>query len=110
VQSQERTTVSTVNTNKTTTVPTVTAVVSQIDKYPQYKPKTYVKPCNDEIDYLIETCKDLTQSSGRDMSGWYAKSIRQIGSERFRELASLARADGKNPPKYFSWLIKRELQ
>jgi len=106
VQNQETTAVSAVKTRTTTAV---SAVLNQVDKYPQYKPKVITKPSNDEIDYLIETCKDLTQAGGRNMSGWYASAIRNIGAERFRELASLARADGKNPPRYFSWLIKREL-
>jgi len=37
---------------------------------------------------------------------WYAKQARLLGLDRFRILAAIARQEGKDPAKYFSWLIK----
>lgn len=44
-----------------------------------------------------------------DFYKWYCKAWYKIGRERFHQLASQARADGKNPAKLFSSLVKKEL-
>lgn len=58
-----------------------------------------------QIDYLIKEHSDLT-SSGKSMDAFYAKWIRSNGADKFVELASRARQEGKVPCKYFSWLLK----
>ena len=62
---------------------------------------------NKLIDQVISDYIDLT-GGGKDMKGWYATAIRRLGVDRFCQLASIARAEGKNPARYFSWLLKRE--
>jgi hypothetical protein len=37
---------------------------------------------------------------------WYVTKIKSLGVERFRQLASIAKADGRNSKTYFSWLLK----
>lgn len=64
-------------------------------------------PADAIIDAIITDTRDLT-GSGKQMDAWYAKTIRVIGAAKFQQLAGMARADGKNPPRYFSWLLKRE--
>ena len=44
-----------------------------------------------------------------DFYKWYCKAWYRIGRERFHQLASQARADGKDPAKLFSSLVKKEL-
>ncbi len=63
---------------------------------------------NKEIDYLIQEYSDLT-SGGKSMDGWYATQIRRVGVDKFCRLAGIARQDGKNPARYFSWLLKNEV-
>ena len=40
---------------------------------------------------------------------WYCKAWYKIGEQRFHELYRIAKADGKQPAKLFSMLIKKEL-
>ncbi len=40
---------------------------------------------------------------------WYCKAWYDIGREKFHQLASQARVDGKDPARLFSSLIKKEL-
>lgn len=40
------------------------------------------------------------------MNGWYATKIRQLGVDKFVQLAKTAEQEGKNPARYFSWLLK----
>lgn len=44
-----------------------------------------------------------------DFYKWYCKAWYVIGRERFHQLAAQARADGKDPARLFSSLIKKEL-
>lgn len=57
---------------------------------------------------LITDYADLT-STGKDMTAWYRSVIRRVGAEKFCRLASIARVDGIDKPRYFSWLLKREM-
>lgn len=68
--------------------------------------ETAVRPVdNKQIDYLIEEFGDLT-GSGKSMNGFYAETIRRLGVNRWVALAKTAQQEGKNPPRYFSWLLK----
>lgn len=68
---------------------------------------TAVQLNNKVIDKIISDYSDLT-GGGKDMSGWYASMLRKLGASRFTQLAGVARADGKDPARYFSWLLKQE--
>lgn len=58
------------------------------------------------IDLLLKENHNLIC---QEFKGWYAKVIKSIGSERFTILAKTAEQEGKNPARYFSYLLKREL-
>lgn len=57
-----------------------------------------------EADALFEQFADLVNDRFRS---WYCHKFYQLGGRRVVELASLARADGKNSQKYFSYLLKK---
>ena len=70
---------------------------------------TKIKPIAIEdkhIDLLINENNDILCL---DFKAWYCKCIKLIGADKFVQLASQARNEGKNKPKYFSWLLKREI-
>ena len=54
-------------------------------------------------DYLYKELGDLVNPTFKP---WYMKQFYRIGKTKVLELASQARADGKNPPKLFSLLLK----
>lgn len=58
------------------------------------------------IDLLISENNDILCL---DFKAWYCKCIKLIGADKFVQLASQARSEGKDKPKYFSWLLKREI-
>ena len=60
---------------------------------------------NKQVDDLINSFKHLT-GGGKLMNGWYATKIRQLGVDKFVQLAKTAEQEGKNPARYFSWLLK----
>lgn len=62
-----------------------------------------VKPS--EVLTVLEDNNDVINTT---FNGWYAKVIHKIGRQRFCQLASIARQDGKNPSRYFSYLLKQE--
>ena len=59
-----------------------------------------------EIDFVLQDYTDLVNPT---FNGWYALAIKRLGVRRFMDLASVARAEGRDKAKYMSWLIKREL-
>lgn len=59
-----------------------------------------------QIDLLISENTDVLCL---DFKAWYCKCIKLIGSDKFIQLASLARSEGNNKARYFSWLLKREI-
>ncbi len=61
---------------------------------------------NKSIDLVINDYKHLTGGIEDRMSGWYARMIRKLGTEQFIRLAKTAEQEGKNPARYFSWLLK----
>lgn len=58
------------------------------------------------IDLLLKENENLIC---QEFKGWYAKMIKLIGAERFTILARTAEQEGKNPARYFSYLLKKEL-
>ncbi len=60
-----------------------------------------------EIDLILEDNKNVIC---HEFKGWYVKTLKLIGKDRFILLAKTAEQEGNNPARYFSWLLKRELQ
>lgn len=60
-----------------------------------------------DINLLYE---DLTDLVNEKLKAWYCSQFFKIGRERVMILASQARADGKDPQKLFSHLLKKETQ
>lgn len=56
-----------------------------------------------EQDILYSMLSDLTNDL---FKAWYCTTFKRLGREKTMNLASLARADGKDPRKYFSYLLK----
>lgn len=59
-----------------------------------------------EVDLILKDYNELISS---DFVAWYAKCIKTLGSAKFIQLAEMAKFAGNNKPKYFSWLLKREI-
>lgn len=54
--------------------------------------------------------EDFSDVICNDFRAWYCKAFYKIGNEKFRILASQARADGNGGgAKLFSYLLKKEL-
>ena len=59
-----------------------------------------------DADELFDLLPDLTNPR---FKAWYCKMFYALGRTRVLELASVARADGKQPSKLFSLLLKRAI-
>lgn len=57
-----------------------------------------------DADELFDQLSELVNPTYR---AWYCKMFYQLGKNRVMELASVAKADGKEPRKLFSLLLKR---
>jgi hypothetical protein len=61
----------------------------------------------DDIDKVVDEYKHLRASeSFRKLHCWHAH---RLGVDRFRGLAREAERNGKNPAKYFSYLLKNTI-
>jgi hypothetical protein len=58
-----------------------------------------------EVDNIYNQLPDLVNHKFR---AWYVSRFYDLGKDQVFRLASLARADGKNPQKLFSYLLKKE--
>lgn len=60
-------------------------------------------------DYLYEDMKskNLVNDS---FKGWYMKAFYKLGKAEVHRLAALAKADGKQPARYFSYLLKKAVK
>lgn len=56
-----------------------------------------------EVDTIYKDISDLTNET---FKSWYCGRIYQLGRQEIMKRASIARADGKEPKKLFSTLIK----
>lgn len=68
------------------------------------KNKNTIAIGNDKIDYLLDEYKDLRLQKD---TAWHAKVIKLIGTNKYEELARVARAEGRHPSKYMTFLINR---
>lgn len=57
-------------------------------------------------DILYEDLNDLTNDQ---FKCWYMKAFYKLGKDKVLVLASQARADGSNPKKLFSHLLKKNM-
>jgi membrane-bound lytic murein transglycosylase MltF len=80
-----------VSTGKNKYIPTDISTVTSKKKY--------------DNDFLLEELSDLTNDNFR---AWYCSKFYKLGKDRVLELASIARADGKNPSRYFSYLLSKK--
>lgn len=58
----------------------------------------------EEPSKLIKNLSDLIPDDG--YTGFYLNKYRQLGRERFMELAQKARAGSDTPAKLFAWMLK----
>lgn len=71
-------------------------------------------PTATEITKLTPVATDVLFSELEDLvnlefKAWYCKSFVDLGRDKVLRLASVSRQDGKNPQRYFSFLIRKEL-
>jgi len=59
-----------------------------------------------KVDDLFECLMDLVNPQYK---AWYCKRFYALGRDRVLELAALARGDGKDPKKLFSYLLKADV-
>lgn len=58
-------------------------------------------------DSLFEELSDLTNPQFR---GWYCKMFYKLGRAEVLKIASIAKADGKDPKRLFSMLLKKAVE
>lgn len=66
--------------------------------------KTIAIAIDDKIDVLLQDYGDLYDPNYRK---WHAKIMKQYGCETWERCARIARQDGSNPQRYFTWLLNR---
>jgi len=57
-----------------------------------------------ENDYLFDQLSELVNPQYK---AWYCKQFYRLGKTKVLQLASIAKADGKQPSKLFSLLLKK---
>jgi hypothetical protein len=57
-----------------------------------------------ENDYLYEQLKELVNDQ---FKSWYCGQFYRLGKEKVLQLASIAKSDGKQPQKLFSYLLRK---
>lgn len=70
------------------------------------KPTDNCQLTTEEVDLLLNEMSSLISEQFKP---WYALTFRTLGKEKVYELASVAKADGKNPARLFSYLIKKSI-
>lgn len=60
-----------------------------------------------ECDYLYEELIDLVGSMPK-LRAWFIKRFYTLGKDKTLQLASIAKADGKNPQRLFTYLLNKE--
>ena len=59
-----------------------------------------------EIKNLFSNLADLIPDDGYD--GFYVNRLKQLGIDRFMQLANMARAKSDTPARLFCWFLKNE--
>lgn len=60
-----------------------------------------------ECDYLYEDLTDLVGAIPK-LRPWFIKRFYALGKDKTLQLASIAKADGKNPQRLFTYLLNKE--
>lgn len=71
--------------------------------------RNYLKPVVSkyhQTDVLYSDCQDIINPRFRD---WYLKTFYRLGRQTVLRLAKIARADGNDPARLFSYFLRREL-
>lgn len=90
----------------------VSEVINSYNKKPIAIEKNKTKPIAIDVvseaivDWLLNEYRDLHQAKD---NGWHVTVIRILGVNKYEELARIARADGRFPQRYFTWLLNREM-
>lgn len=53
--------------------------------------------------------QELESLVNPEFKAWYMKAFYILEKDRVREIAAIAKADGKQPKKLFSYLLKKEM-
>jgi len=72
-------------------------------KYPTIAINKTKNNCYRTTDLVFVEVQDLTCPAYR---AWYCKMIHRLGRDKILRLASIARQDGNDPARLFSYLIK----
>lgn len=59
---------------------------------------------NKKIDWALQELKQLIDPQWK---AWHASKARLIGVEQYLKIGSIAKSDGKNPAKYFTYLLRK---
>lgn len=70
------------------------------------KPSNNVGKYSYDCDFLYQDLGDLVNDG---FESWYKSTFYKLGKDKVLRLASIARADGINKNRYFSFLLKGEL-
>ena len=87
----------TTEVNKLTTIVTTEQLLEQSNKN-----HLAVK----QVDLIIN---DFNHLIAPHWKSYHCKMIYKIGEQKYRELARTAEQEGKDPARYFSWLLKQEV-
>lgn len=83
-------------------------VLRNTNKYRTTEINKYNKPSSYKTtDLLIAEVTDLINP---DYQKWHCRTAFKLGREKYLKLASIARADGRDPKRYFSLLCNQALQ
>lgn len=85
---------------------TVTTAVATVLK--SFKPTATVKTL--DLEASNKLYMELSDLVNENFKLWYLKMFNRLGYQQVLHLASQARADGKNPRKLFSFLLKGSRQ
>lgn len=88
----------------------ISTIVTTATGFNKLKPTATVQLTTEERNGCDTALSQFTDIMSPQFYAWYCKAWYKIGENKFRELASLARTDGKQPAKLFSKLIKQELR
>ena len=83
----------------------VSEIINNSNSYRGKPEKTIAIAIDDkQIDSVLDDNSDLYTATYR---GWHAKFIKQHGLDLWLRYASTARQEGKNPERYFVWLLNK---
>lgn len=85
--------------NVNQTVNTVYSKINKVNNNIQYKQYS-----SSRIQLIFKSLSDLIPDDG--YGGFYVNKFKEVGYERFMELAQKARAGSDTPARLFCWMLK----